>query len=396
MPTHSTQKVTIDPALFEYASERQQAQLAAINEHGSLLAAAKALNKTRATLQSLVRSVKAAAARQGYSPEHDMVHVVPETHIAKGVSTYYNKDGKPTAQWVKSSLDESRVQEARQAAFDAMAAELPRLDSSVHLSKGLNDNLCNLLTFTDYHLGMLAWHKEGGADWDLKIAERVLWESFHKMLYAMPRASTCVLNIQGDFLHSDGLLPVTPAHKHVLDQDGRFSKIVAVAIRVLRRLIDHALVNHDHVHLLIIEGNHDEASSVWLRQMFAALYEFESRLTVNDSELPYYVYQHGDVMLAFHHGHKVKNEQLPLLFAAQFPRMWGATEKRYCHTGHRHHLDEKEYSGMTVTQHPTLSARDAYAARGGWIAERAALGITYHKTQGQYARTYVSPEITPS
>jgi hypothetical protein len=26
---------------------------------------------------------------------------------------------------------------------------------------------------------------------------------------------------------------------------------------------------------------------------------------------------------------------------------------------------------MTVLQHPTLAARDAYAARGGWHAERA-------------------------
>jgi hypothetical protein len=147
------------------------------------------------------------------------------------------------------------------------------------------------------------------------------------------------------------------------------------------------------VHLLIIEGNHDEASSIWLRKMFEALYENEPRLTVNDSELPYYVYQHGNVMLAFHHGHKLKNEQLPMLFAAQFPQMWGQTTKRYCHTGHRHHLDEKEYSGMTVTQHPTLSARDAYAARGGWIAERAAMAITYHCRAGQYGRVFVSPEL---
>ena len=36
------------------------------------------------------------------------------------------------------------------------------------------------------------------------------------------------------------------------------------------------------------------------------------------------------------------------------------------YTGHRHHTHEftKEFSGMTVTQHPTLAARDAYASRG--------------------------------
>ena len=386
------EKITIDEGLYAYASPTQLTNLQAINEHGSLDQAALAISKHRSTLWDSVRRVKAQAAVKGYSPEHDMTHAVPETHVAKGVSTYYNKDGKVTAQWVKSSLDDARREELRQAAWDAMAADLPALAASTLVPMARNE-LCNLVTFTDYHLGMLAWHKEGGADWDLKIAEQVLWDSFLRMMTAMPEAGTCVLNIQGDFLHSDGLLPVTPAHKHVLDQDGRFSKIVAVAIRILRRLVDHALARHPTVHLLIVEGNHDEASSIWLRQMFAALYEDEPRLTVNDSELPFYVYQHGEIMLAFHHGHKMKNEQMPMLFAAQFSKMWGATSKRYCHTGHRHHLDEKEYSGMIVTQHPTLSARDAYAARGGWIAERAALGITYHATQGQYARTYVSPEI---
>lgn len=382
-----------DSQLASFATIRQLEYLEAIDKYGTQSKAAKHLGVTKRSLERSLQWLRKKAALQGWSPAHDMNKVVPDGYLVKGVSTYYNSEGQKAGQWVKSSLDNERVTEIRQAAIEAMCGDLPRLLASPAPAKTI-DQLCNLYTFTDYHLGMLAWHKEGGADWDLKIAEAVLWNSFHRMVEAAPAAATAVLNIQGDFLHSDGLLPVTPAHKHVLDQDGRFSKIVTIAIRVLRRLIDHALAKHDKVHLLIVEGNHDEASSIWLRHMFSALYENEPRLTVNDSELPYYVYQHGEVMLAFHHGHKMKNEQMPMLFAAQFPVMWGQTKARYCHTGHRHHLDEKEYSGMTVTQHPTLSARDAYAARGGWIAERAAMAITYHKKQGQYGRTFVSPELT--
>ena len=84
---------------------------------------------------------------------------------------------------------------------------------------------------------------------------------------------------------------------------------------------------------------------------------------------------------------------LTMLFAAQFPKMWGTTSKRYAHCGHRHHVDEKEYAGMTVTQHPTLAARDAHSARGGWISERAAALVTYHEKFGQVARTIVCPEM---
>lgn len=197
----------------------------------------------------------------------------------------------------------------------------------------------------------------------------------------------------GDFLHSDGISPVTPTSGHVLDADGRFSKVVQVAVRILRRMVDLALMRHEKVLVLMAEGNHDISSSIWLRAMFAALYEREPRVEVIDSPLPYYAYQHGKTMLAWHHGHLRKNDQLPLLFAAQFPKLWGATTKRYVHTGHRHHVEEREHSGMTVIQHPTLTARDAYAARGGWIAERQATAITYHAEYGQVARNTVVPEM---
>jgi hypothetical protein len=50
-------------------------------------------------------------------------------------------------------------------------------------------------------------------------------------------------------------------------------------------------------------------------------------------------------------------------------------------------------NGVTVVQHPTLAARDAYAARGGWIADRAAQAITYHKRFGQVGRVMVCPEM---
>ncbi len=141
------------------------------------------------------------------------------------------------------------------------------------------------------------------------------------------------------------------------------------------------------------EGNHDPTSSIWLQQMFAALYENEPRITICDSPLPYYVYQHGLTMIGAHHGHLTKNGGLPLLMAAQFPKVWGATKYRYVHCGHRHHIDIKEHSGITVVQHPTLASRDAYAARGGWIAERGANCDTYHSDFGQVARTTVTPEM---
>ncbi len=382
----------VDEVLKDFATDRQKEYIDAVNKTGTIMGAARMLNVPRQTVQEGLKKVKRKAAIQGYSPKHDMTRTVPDGFKVKGVSTYYNKDGKPSGQWVKSTADHERQAQIIRDAFDAMASELPRLEA---IAKPLitSDKLCNLYTFTDSHVGMLAWHKEGGADWDLKIAEDTIVGVFEQMILSTPFAKIGFINQLGDFLHSDGMLPVTPTSGHVLDQDGRFSKIVTVALKVLRRIIDLALMRHEQVIVLMAEGNHDMASSIWLRVMFKALYENEPRVQVIDSELPYYHYQHGNTMLAFHHGHMAKNDSLPLLFASQFPKVWGNTTKRYCHTGHRHHVEEKEHSGMKVIQHSTLAARDAYAARGGWMSEREATAITYHTQYGQVARTTITPEM---
>lgn len=382
----------LDTKLKEFGNKLQAERLDAVNLHGTYRDAAAALGVTSTAIRQSIAIMERNAARQGYAPEHDMTRTVPDGFQVKGVSTYYNADGKPIGQWVKSSADDLRRKQLMEEAFEAMANELPRIEPSVTQSIHIQ-SLCNLYVMTDCHVGMLAWHKEGGADWDLKIAERVLTGCFEQMVMSSPQAGTGIVAQLGDWLHSDGLVPVTPTSHHILDQDGRFSKIVQVSIRILRRLVDFALVRHEKVIILMAEGNHDMASSVWLRIMFKALYENEPRVQVIDSELPYYVYRHGKCMIAFHHGHIKKNDALPILFASQYANIWGETIKRYAHTGHRHHVEEKEHSGMTVVQHPTLAARDAYAARGGWMAERQVSAITYHETYGQVSKITVIPEM---
>jgi len=382
----------LDPKLKEFGTEQQASRVDAVNQYGSFLEAANALGISKTAVKQSIDILKRNAAMQGYSPEHDMNRLVPNGFKVKGVSTYYNAEGKPSGQWVKSSADEEKRIEIIKEAFAAMADELPRIEPSVSQNVHI-DSLCNLYVMTDSHVGMLAWHKEGGHDWDLKIAERTLTGCFEQMVKSSPPASTGFVCQLGDWLHFDGMVAVTPTGGHNLDADGRFSKIVQASIRILRRLVDFALMHHQAVIVLMAEGNHDLVSSIWLRSMFKALYENDPRVHVIDSELPYYVYKHGSIMLAFHHGHLNKNDRLPLLFAAQFPEQWGLTKKRYCHTGHRHHVEEKEHSGMTVIQHPTLAARDAYAARGGWLAERQVSAITYHKTYGQVSKITVIPEM---
>ena len=384
--------LAIDPELYKYCTPRQKQILEAIDRLGSAKAASIELGINSGGASDAHIAVKKKAALYGYSPDHDFTRPVPEGYVAKGVSTYYNAEGKPAGQWVKASLSHQALVDAMRETVDGFKDQIDPA-SVIIAPAACEEHLCNLYTFTDYHLGMLAWHKEGGSDWNISIAEKTILAALVQMVNQNPSAHTAVLNIQGDFLHTDGKTPVTPASKHVLDADSRFPKIRRAAIRIIRSLMAVCLQRHQEVYLVIAEGNHDEESSGWLADLFAVHYEEEPRVTVNDSVLPFYVFEWGSTMLGIHHGHKVKNESLPLLFAAQFPQQWGRTTRREIHCGHRHHRDEKEYNGVTVVQHPTLAARDAYAARGGWIADRAAWAITYHKKYGAVGRVMITTEM---
>lgn len=386
-------KSIIDEKLLQWASITETSYIKSINKHGGIAEASAKLKISKSTLSSAVRRLKAKAASKGYSPDHNMTKIAPDPFIVKGTSTLFNSNGEQVAQWVKTALDTEKLEAFKIAAIEAMKEEIPRAAPVGCEAVTHHKHLATVYTLTDSHVGALCWHKEGGADWDLKIAEKTLISCFTNLVQTSPNAEVGIVAQLGDFLHQDSISPVTPTSGHILDADGRFSKVIKVAVRILRTAVDMALLKHKKVIVLMAEGNHDISSSIWLRAMFAALYENEPRVQVIDSEIPYYVYQHGETMLAWHHGHIKKNDQLPLLFASQYPKIWGNTVKRYAHAGHRHHVEEKEHSGMTVIQHSTLAARDAYAARGGWMSERQATAITYHSTYGEVARCTVTPEM---
>lgn len=387
--------VQVDPAILEFATPTQRSQIEAIIEHGSMRAAALALGLNFSTVHGALNAAKTKAAIQhGVAPGlAGMNGLLAPGESLKGRSIYYDpRTAIAEKVWVKTDVKAEEALRIMRVAAEALADDLPRVPP-LPAPEQTNDRLLNVYTMTDCHVGMLAWGKETGEPWDLDIAERTLVGCFAAMVSAAPNARTAYVNQLGDFMHTDGMKNLTPENGNLLDADGRFPKMVRVAVRILRRLVDLALAKHEIVYVLLAEGNHDPASSIWLRAMFAALYENEPRVRVVESEFPYYCHAHGKTMVAFHHGHLKKTDQLPLLFAATFSKIWGDTTKRYCHTGHRHHTEEKEHAGMTVFQHPTLAARDAYAARGGWVSERSATAVTYHAQFGEVARVTVTPEM---
>ena len=376
-------------------TESQKIALELVEKHGSIKAAAIADGRDPRNFHRLINRAKAQQARQGYAPEHDMVKTCPDGFHVKGVSTLYTNGENGTqvsAQWVKTNIDRERQDELMREAVQALSEDIKRA-KPVKPPKHGDDDLLNAYVITDYHLGMKAWGEETGGDWDTKIAEDLLYRWFATAVKSAPKARHGLLIQLGDWLHFDGMDAVTPQSGHLLDADTRFQKLVRVTIRAFRRIIAEMLERHETVKVIMAEGNHDLSASAWMRELFAAHYDQEPRVTVDISPDPYYCHEFGQNSIFAHHGHKRRTGDIDRVFTAKFREVFGRTKHSHAHLGHLHNERVVESSLMLVEQHRTLAAPDAYASRGGWVSGRSAKVITYHREYGKVGEVQISPEM---
>lgn len=378
-------------------TEKQLQAIHAVYEFGSLNEASLQINVKPTTISDRICRARRKVAKAGFTHrDANVSKFVGEGYKVKGLSTYTTLENGDK-QWVKTEQDKEKQMELMRTAVSALCSEIDPIEP-IDFKGGIrSENLINEYVITDYHLGMLAWHEEGGADWNLPRAQCLLTSAITDMITRSPKADKAVLVILGDFLHFDGLLPVTPASRHVLDADSRFTQIVRVAIQCIRDCVTKLIEEHNEVDLLICTGNHDEGSSVWMREAFNLYYEDNQRITVITTPSPYYAIAHGDVGLFYHHGHKVKFESLPAKFMTICHDVFAVTHKWFGNSGHLHSARKgsatKDFNGFEMTQHPTLAASDSYASDHGMDSQRKAFCTTFHRKYGEYSRISTSPAM---
>jgi hypothetical protein len=322
---------------------------------------------------------------------------IPPTHLMGKITYQVSGAGKVERSWPRVSPDDNLREAALRAMIAAMASELPRATPVDEHAAGPADK-CNQYTLTDYHFGQMSWGEEtGGADSDLKIQERLWCDWWAYAIKNAPPAEMGILANIGDLLHFDGLKSITPEHGHVLDSDSRFSKIVRTVIRCYRFAVRELLKKHRNVHLIFSDANHDPASEIWLRELFAAHFDEEPRVTVDRSPGSYNVFEWGLTSLFFHHGHKRKSkgpQGIDTTWVGRFREVFGRTKFSYGHTGHLHSDDMfTSNTGIKVERHETLAAPSSYEANAGYNSGRSAKVITYSKRYGECGRLTITPEM---
>lgn len=376
----------------EYAYSELQVRIAkALDDKQSIPGWAKENGMDVQNAYRAVRKIKSRAAKKGFAPEHDMTKTAPDGFTVKRTATLYDADGVKKIQWVMANQDAERQLEIMREAIVSLSEDLPKIPATPTPNKAqFNAELMAVYPLGDPHIGMLSWGEETGQDWDLKIAEEKFCGVFDRLVKTAPKCDQAVIINLGDYFHADNMEGTTTRSGHSLDMDGRFTKMIRVGVKIMRRMIDSALMHHNTVRVINAVGNHDDTGSLFLSVALANMYEKEPRITVDDAPTPFHYVQFGQSMFGVHHGHTCKHEKLPGVMAADQPVMWGQTKHRYWYTGHVHHDTKKEFAGVTVESFRTLAARDAYATWGGYRSGQDSKCIVLHSEHGEVERHTVN------
>jgi len=374
-------------SLKEFSTARQCEIIDAITKAGSQSKAALSLGISQRNLYRTLKRAKDSASVRGWSPEHDMTHPVPATHVVKGVSTFYDSDGKAIRQWVKSDLKKQGQEDALQAFAEGLTQELPKYTPEPYTPAKDAVEALTAYVIGDAHIGMrVTKERNGDSDWNLEIAERVTVGAIESLIKASGGSDVGLMLDLGDFGHADSLHNTSSAGT-AMDVDGDYGDSVAAQVRIYRRSIDLLLKAHNKVILMQVRGNHNSSTSRCMNIMLQAFYENEPRVEVLDNAMKFQQVSYGNNLLVTHHGDKMAPKRAFEYIVGALSELWGSCKHRYCLMGHIHHETSVELGGMLFSTFQALPASDAWHVDSGFSgAKRTMSAIVYDKEHGEIQR----------
>jgi len=398
------------------SDERLREVARLVQEHGSPCTAARATGASEATMR---RHWRAAIARgivklSPPTPGFEVVGVttktdqagnvtgqfirekpaqdrspftMPEGHTLKGVSALVDADGNVSQAWYKTREDGTRhLEEALHEAFNSYTglAQLPEPPLFT------DDDLLTVIPLADVHLGLFAWGRETGADYDLKIAADLLKSCVSNLVARSAASRTGIILDLGDYFHGDNSQNRTSRSGHALDVDTRYARVIQIGVELAVWAIELALQKYERVVYRKLPGNHDDETSLMLAIALSAWFRENERVEIDTSPSRFFMYRHGRCMVAATHGDMLKMGDMAGYMAATWPQEWGATEYRYAFTGHVHNERVKTSAGVRVESFNTIAAKDAWSSGMGFTSPRNMVAITLHKERGEIDRLTVA------
>jgi hypothetical protein len=299
--------------------------------------------------------------------------------------------GEIERQWPRLAPDVVAIEAFVRSLEDRVAGRAPLLRPAPRVA---SPDLLLEWAIPDHHVGMRSWAQETGADYDLAIASDLLTGGAELLAERVGPVARAVIVVLGDYYHVDLQTAQTERGGHVLDVDGRAHKRIDAGVAALCSSIERIATIARTVEVVVIPGNHDTMSSVWLSRVLAAYYSHHidaKRISIRTDAAPHQVVHWGQVALLYGHGDKASMSKLARLFPAKWPKIWAASTHRRIRIGHWHTKACEEYPGVTAETLSSLVAPDAYAANGAYMSERLITATVWSARHGMRSRLEFGP-----
>jgi hypothetical protein len=351
-------------------------------------AAARSLGRADSTFKAALDECKAKGMHLSDGAQRAVSNAgLSGTEARGGWIHNYDDEGKKTGttRWNAPEISAEDAIDRIRTAMDGLLAA-PVVPAPLHTES----DLLTLYPLADVHLGMQAWGKETGEDYDTEIAAERVRSWVAQCVASSPASETAIILGVGDMTHADDQTSMTPKSKHILDVDTRHFKTLEVSISALATAIETAAAKHKRVIVRILPGNHDPHTYMAIMFALSERYRDDKRIAVQKVPGEFFAHEFGKVMIASHHGDKAKADRLVMFLADTYPELWGRTKHRFLFTGHLHHHKSQDIGGVQWEQLRAVTAKDAYAVAHGYSARAQLQAVTFHRERGEVSRVKVS------
>jgi hypothetical protein len=199
-----------------------------------------------------------------------------------------------------------------------------------------------------------------------------------------PAECTIILN-GGDFSEQNDPSNQTPQSKHPLAVDAEYDDTTDVAVESTAQMIEQGLKHSDHVIYKALRGNHDPHTARILRAAMKQRYRNETRVTIDSEGIEFFCHDWAGNFIGGHHGDLKRNaKDIALGFANKYAPQWGRTVYRDLWTGHLHHGNEKDETGMRMNQVRAVSPAGRHSLLNLYQSHSEMIAIAYREGGGWY------------
>lgn len=233
--------------------------------------------------------------------------------------------------------------------------------------------------YYDTHVGMYAYAKEVGANYDVGIAVTRVLNSIDEMIDRLKRLAkvegpihTVFVPVGNDLGHFDNVKMTTALGDHRLDVDTRFTWVFDGALTCMAYQVERLCEVAKHVRILYVPGNHDTSMSYGIcrsmQQRFARWPQVSADLDMNPRKYETF----GSCILGFDHG-QCKPEKWATTFVAENQGKWDGCTYAEINNGHTHQARQliipmsTPSNSIYVRVHPSLCPPDSWHHKNQFI-----------------------------